>query len=606
MRGFYLSIKKKMNKPKAKLRDIVKDPELVETITRSFSDLRADFDLSLDASAEKINELSETHVDIKDHLNKLMSYTGSSSGVLQGLRGTGKTHLLLLARHKINQSAFQNGHLTIYLNSKKFSAPENCSQEIFNRVFSLFLLSNIIEHLQKTIQMLTKEGYWQRIKETIAPESLTKRISESIELLLSMQNALLSGTRIVENYEAGEAKVNLQLKELVEAFEEMSTSIGLENAAFSLAAKKKEITERQLGKEESSKFISYLDINHVTSILKNLIQKLKIKSITFYVDEWEKLYYEGNSQKYLATYINKIIDNPIYFWIAYVPYRGNLQPLSVGNDLQHLIDLDESLIYELSQATCIKYFQDFIDKRLQHHTNNKKITNSVFFNNKKNLELLIMGSMGNPRDFGTILVRAWGDFVTYRQSPLKRGGAFQYVSSSMIRSAIKADGDKKLQNIHTSSHALSAWRNLEDFAIKNKTSHIAIEETPGNYNALTQDEFSELIYQRLLHKRMDGLSAKDSHTTTNKLSIYALSYSCTYDHHQKDKKIQFITKREDIHNRVRRYIYNPQHIIKQRKLIEGEMFPCPTCNFEITPKMEFAWKQNICPSCGQQIKKSDC
>ncbi|WP_338793650.1 hypothetical protein [Pseudomonas sp. AE27] len=98
---------------KAKLRDIVKDTDLVQKITKSFSDLRADFDLSLEASAEKIIELSETHVDIKDHLNKLISHTGSSSGVLQGLRGTGKTHLLLLARHRINQDLFKNGHLAV-------------------------------------------------------------------------------------------------------------------------------------------------------------------------------------------------------------------------------------------------------------------------------------------------------------------------------------------------------------------------------------------------------------------------------------------------------------------------------------------------------------
>ncbi|WP_144276957.1 hypothetical protein [Metapseudomonas resinovorans] len=94
----------------------MKDQDLVRKITKSFSDLRADFDLSLDASAEKINELSETHVDVKDNLSKLISHTGSSSGVLQGLRGTGKTHLFLLARHKVNQNIFDHGNLTIYLN----------------------------------------------------------------------------------------------------------------------------------------------------------------------------------------------------------------------------------------------------------------------------------------------------------------------------------------------------------------------------------------------------------------------------------------------------------------------------------------------------------
>lgn len=589
-----------MTKQKTKLRDIVKDPALVTKITQSFSDLRADFDLSLDASAEKINELSETHVDVKDHLNKLISHTGSSSGVLQGLRGTGKTHLLLLARHKINQDTFINGHLAIYINSKKLSTPENCPQEIFNRLFSSFLLTSISEHLQKILINLPNPNYWEKLKATIKTDSLHKRIGETIDVLIELQDALLSGTRIIENYEAGEQKINSHLKELIEAYEEMSTKVGIDSASFNLAAKKKQVTGKSISKEDSSKYISYLDITHISSTLNKIITTLNIKSITFYIDEWEKLYYSENAQQHLAAYINKIIDNPIYFWIAYVPYRGSLHPLSIGNDLQHRIDLDESLIYEADQQSCIKYFQDFIDKRLRHHLNRPDISNSVLINNKKNFELLIMGSMGNPRDFGTTLVHAWGEFVTYRSMPLKRGGAFQYVSSSMIKDAIKSDGEKKLLNINSSSHAMSAWRDLEDFAIRNKTSHIAIEEKPENYDALAQDDYSELIYQRLFHKRMDRVSAKDT-SVRSKLSIYALSYSCTYDHHQKDKKFQFITKYEDIHNRVRRYIYNPNDFIKSRKLKEGEMFPCQTCSFEITPNMKHAWEKNTCPSCGNPI-----
>ena len=419
-----------------------------------------------------------------------------------------------------------------------------------------------------------------------------------------MQNALLSGTRIVENYEAGEQKVNMQLKELIEAFESMTASIGLSSASAKLSAQKKEVSEKTLSKEESSKYISYLDINHISSILKRIISALNIKSITFYVDEWEKLYYENSAQKNLASYINKIIDNPIYFWIAYVPYRGNLDPLSVGNDLQHRIDLDESLIYEIDKQSCLKYFQEFIDKRLQHHLERPDIKNSVLMNSKKNFELLIMGSMGNPRDFGTILVHAWNEFVNYRNTPLKRGGAFQYVSATMIKDAIKSDGEKKLTNFSSTPHAMLAWRDLEDFAIRNKTSHIAIEETPTNHIALNESDFSELIYQRLFHKRMDRLSAKET-SVENKLSIYALSYSCTYDHHQKDKRFQFITDYEDIHNRVRRYIYDPCLVIKKRKLNEGQIFPCTKCGFEITAAMKFAWEKNICPGCGSSIKSKD-
>ncbi|WP_208692095.1 hypothetical protein [Pseudomonas oryzihabitans] len=270
-----------MAKQKTKLRDVVKDPDLVKKITQSFSDLRADFDLSLEASAEKINELTETHVDVKDYLSRLISHTGSSSGVLQGLRGTGKTHLFLLARHEINNNLFKTGDLVIYLNAKKISLPQNTNPEIFNRVFSNFLLNGVVEHLQKILKTASTQSAWQKLKNYVSAESLTNRLSDTIQILIEMQNALLSGTRIVENYEAGEQKVNMQLKELIEAFESMTASIGLSSASAKLSAQKKEVSEKTLSKEESSKYISYLDINHISSILKknNISSKYKIYNI---------------------------------------------------------------------------------------------------------------------------------------------------------------------------------------------------------------------------------------------------------------------------------------------------------------------------------------
>ena len=46
----------------------------------------------------------------------------NTSGVISGLRGTGKTHLMLLARHEINENCFTgkaNGVFCVYLNVKR-------------------------------------------------------------------------------------------------------------------------------------------------------------------------------------------------------------------------------------------------------------------------------------------------------------------------------------------------------------------------------------------------------------------------------------------------------------------------------------------------------
>ncbi len=65
----------------------------------------------------------------------------NTSGVVSGLRGTGKTHLMLLARHEINENCFTgkaNGVFCVYLNVKRLTMPEikKYSFKICNPQFS--------------------------------------------------------------------------------------------------------------------------------------------------------------------------------------------------------------------------------------------------------------------------------------------------------------------------------------------------------------------------------------------------------------------------------------------------------------------------------------
>ena len=99
----------------------------------------------------------------------------------------------------------------------------------------------------------------------------------------------------------------------------------------------------------------------------DIIDLLGIDSITFYVDEWEKISTIQNCQEYTANYIDTLLDNPIYFWIGIVPYRGGLYKLDNGADLQHQINLDESLVYEATdddRVKCLNYFKEIVNKRL--------------------------------------------------------------------------------------------------------------------------------------------------------------------------------------------------------------------------------------------------
>ena len=254
----------------------------------------------------------------------------------------------------------------------------------------------------------------------------------------------------------------------------------------------------------------------------SLMKLLNLKGMVLYIDEWEKISYNSELQRFLSFYIDRILDNPIYCWISIVPYRGSLYHLDRGADLQHLIDLDENLIFENSskdRELCLNYFKEFVNKRLAYYFDISKIDVSLMFNNNKNFEKLVLASMGNSRDFGTMLLKCWSEFRAYRTSQLSPGRPYQYISADMVISAIKNNGEKKISNINNNPSILKTWNDLETFCISKKSSHLAIEEKRVNIDAISMPEFSDLIYHRLLHLRKKHVPAKET-SIESKLSIY--------------------------------------------------------------------------------------
>lgn len=168
-----------MNGRNKTLKDYIRNDGFIEKMNRAFSDLRADYELSMDVDMEKIKELQATHVDVKNQLSDLISYSLSSSGVLSGLRGTGKTHLLLLARHEINKNCYAgdaNRVLCVYLNVKRLNFPEKLDQDLFNRVFSVFVYNEIVKQLVAVLEQLKDERLYKRywVFLTTTSKSLSK------------------------------------------------------------------------------------------------------------------------------------------------------------------------------------------------------------------------------------------------------------------------------------------------------------------------------------------------------------------------------------------------------------------------------------------------
>lgn len=588
------------------LKEFVEDADFIEKMNKAFADLRADYELDLDESKEKINELKAVHVDNKNHLSNLISYSTKSSGIVSGLRGTGKTHLFLLSRESINENINKNKAIVIYLNVKRLHLPEKFSQEEFNRILSMFLYNELIKQLNIIIYQLQEETYLKRF--------LALFKNNNKEFIINLEKAIIKigmfkeiiklGSQTYVNLELGNIKDESFNKELLDIKNKIASKLKVNSAEISAETAMTLVNEIGKNMATNNTYLTYLNIQDVRTQLVDILKLLKLDAITFYIDEWEKLYYNRQAQEYLAFYIDRMIDTPIYFWLGLVPYRGKLYSLDNGADLQHFINLDDSLVYENSKTDkeiCVNYFKKFINNRLNQYLGDLSLDYSTLFNSDKKLEMLVLASMGNSRDFGTMLLFSWSEFQNYRINGIYSGRPFKYISEDMIINAIKNDGDKKISNIRDDNNLMRIWKDLEEYCTLKKCSHFAIEETKNNMETISNEFFSELIYHRLLHFRKGHVPPKEA-KIKNKLSIYALNYACTYDSHAKDKKFEFVTKYDIIHDRVRRYIYEPDKIIQNVRVKNGEIFPCKSCSESINiNKMKHAWEKNSCPFCGGTI-----
>lgn len=587
------------------LKKFIEDNDFIEAMNIAFADLRADYELDLDVRKEKINELEKIHVDLNGNLADLASISTRSSGLVTGLRGTGKTHLFLLARHKILNSINYNKTFCVYLNAKRVHVPEQFDQEIFNRIFCIFLYSELSKQILSFLETLTEEGIWGKFLQIFDRDySRTKSAIEKAIIKISLFHSIAQiGSQRISNLDIGQENLSITETELVELNTKLSSKLS-SSSSISSEITTRFLEELQKVKATENTYLNYLNLDDIRNQLVSIVRLLNLNSLTIYVDEWEKLYYNEKAQEYLSFIIDRLVDSPILFWIGAVPYRGRFHHLDIGADLPYHIDLDKSLVIENSRDEkdkTINYFAQFINRRLQHFLPTYGIDYTLLFNKPKKLELLVLGSMGNPRDFGTMFFNCWSQFKSYRGGRLTQGRPFKFISEAMITQAIRDDGDKKFTNIKDDEILVKIWSDLEKYAEQKKSSHFVIEESAENNDILRNKYFSDLFYHRLLSIRRRHVPAKDKEID-NKLTVCALSYSCTYEKHTRDKRFTFITDYETIHDRVRRYIYNPKAILDEILIKSGELFPCKSCGEKInTFKMKGAWEKNTCPFCGDLI-----
>lgn len=583
------------------LKEIIKVEERYQKLLKSFGNLRADTEVTLDSSKQKLKSLKDIYVDIDGRLDNLTSTSTVSSGVVSGLRGTGKTHLFLLAKNEINKNIIEGKAICVYINLKRFDFPSSADKEILNRAFSLFLYSEVSAQLLNIINQNKEKGLINSLKLLFDNDKkeMFKNLEAVLDKIVEFKRIVSIGNQEFTYLTKADVGFEDFQKEALDLRSKIKSDLNITKSSLGaeFEAKISESLEESI--KRKADYLRYLNLSEIRKQLVEIVSILKIDSFTFYLDEWEKLYNYPNAQEYMAEYINKIIETPLHFWLGIVPHRGGTYSLVRSADLVHTINLDEGLIYENSKEDrqkCVDYFKNFINKRLKYYLAEECSYKDLLGDDRK-LGKLVIASMGNSRDFGVMFHQSLTEFKSSGNNRLK------YISLPMIRKSIIKLGNDKVNNISNDENVLRVWNDLESYCKNKKSSHFVILDDNENKKIMNDTLFSELIYQRMLHFRKEGLSGKDK-KIEGRLALYALNYSSTYELHEKDKKMEFMVEYNEIHDKVRRYIYDPSVVYKNIKIKEGEIVTCPECSEEINIiKMKPIWEMNICPFCRGKLRE---
>lgn len=246
--------------------------------------------LDLETSKDKIEELLNLHVNTRDHLESLATISKNSSGVIQGLRGTGKTHLMLLARHRINTKILTSKNLCIYINLKRIDFPNDITQDTYNRIFSAFLYDSILSQLIIELKSNSPKGLIEKLKAVTDKEKkdFLHGLQNGISEVSRAAQSALRGTDSIEIVREYTRKISAQHTTSVDEIKKAAAKIGISSADFNVNAQYKETGSKANNSEAQGDSLRFFDSSTIHATLKSLVCQLNLTSITFYIDEWEK------------------------------------------------------------------------------------------------------------------------------------------------------------------------------------------------------------------------------------------------------------------------------------------------------------------------------
>lgn len=575
---------------KKTLIDNMNSTDFVDNMTEAFNELRSDFDLSsLSNAIENIMNLEKNNVDLLGKINTLKIRSLSSNGILKGSRGAGKSHNLLLARHKINS---ETQSFCVYINLSQHIKIDGV-EFLDERFFSWVILKEFFMQLeQEIIKIESEKDFLGKVHEFLF-NSDGKRFEKFKVIYTEVENILSYGetqfSSLSKNYEIQDTS-GYSEQANVEMEVSPTAAKGKASAGYSQSS--------QVVEKDSEQMISLINLNTLKKYLIDIKELLDYQNIIFYYDEWSAL--KSDQQHKLSVLIKALSISPLYHWIAIVPYLSNLGVLEETADLPNSIDLDLQLVYEYDSDLCKKYFKEFMNQRINTYLDTTDITWSDLLS-QNNFNRIVIASMGNTRDFGIILNNCWDLYL----KDYKAGKTYKkYSQKRHVDVAINSLGQSKYANIDKENKANEKrmWISVREFSNVNQFTQFCIEDNSENVKAVTGSEFQELLYHRIIHLRRRGLSHKDGQG--RKVDLYSCNVSLMYPkiYQVKDESSQvfFADSEEIIHDKVRRFLFPITELYNKFRVEDGSQI-LHSCGAIITSKMKFNLEHNACPECGGKI-----
>lgn len=378
----------------------------VKTAIKNLSDnIRAEF-------------IEDNSLDLYVGKETLASIDNIKNQAIYGRRGIGKTHLLFAFREKLIQSFKEERRFPVYIDLRKILPliSNNDSLEFASLVFK-FIAQSIIDQVMENINFIFDLNEWD------GDNKMKSSKLKKIEEILSKFNY---------EFDGHEYKKISDFSLSQEEMRKISGSLAINKTPE--ANLSKEYEQRESQDFQKTRFISFSDI---TKILDEIPFEFGLRRIVILLDEWAEI--PGESQPYLAELLKRsFIAGKYSLKIAAIPIRSRLGfktdskfiGLEEGGDVFGY-SLDNRFVFEINKQQTRDFFNELLFQHLSHidkdifdDTAGNKSNNGIinqFFANIALREILI-ASAGIPRDFISLFINSYDQFIINTSSSNKRIG----------------------------------------------------------------------------------------------------------------------------------------------------------------------------------------